>query len=83
MSEQDYAAPITAAHRYLDAAVIVICVNLNTHLSRKMQAFTTGHPAWLTVIQLTAYAPRPAGGDLLRPPRLIRGDRSGCGSGLR
>jgi hypothetical protein len=29
---------------YLDAPVIVTWDNLNTHLSRKMQAFTTGHP---------------------------------------
>ena len=27
------------------------------HLSRKMQAFTTGHPDRLTVVQLPAYAP--------------------------
>jgi transposase len=57
MSEADYAALIAAAHRYLNAPVIVIWDNLNTHLSRKMRAFTTGHPDWLTVIQLPAYAP--------------------------
>jgi len=57
MTEQDYASLITAAHRYLNAPVIVIWDNLPTHLSRKMQAFTTGHPDWLTVIQLPAYAP--------------------------
>ena len=34
MSGADYAALITAAHRYLDAPVIVIRDNLNTHLSR-------------------------------------------------
>lgn len=37
MSEADYAALITAAHRYLDAPVIVIWDNLSTHLSRKMR----------------------------------------------
>jgi hypothetical protein len=57
MSEADYAALITAAHRYLGAPVIVIWDNLNTHLSRKMRAFTDGHPDWLTVFQLPAYAP--------------------------
>jgi transposase len=57
MSEADYAALIAAAHRYLNAPVIVIWDNLNTHLSRKMRAFTTAHPDWLTVIQLPAYAP--------------------------
>jgi hypothetical protein len=31
--------------------------DFTTHLSRKMSAFTTGHPDWLTVIQLPAYAP--------------------------
>ena len=40
MSEADYAALITAAHRYLDAPVIVILDNLPTHLGRKMRAFT-------------------------------------------
>jgi putative transposase len=35
----------------------VIWDNLSTHLSRKMRAFTSGHPDWLTVIQLPAYAP--------------------------
>jgi putative transposase len=57
MTEADYASLITAAHRYLGAPVIVIWDNLPTHLSRKMQAFTAGHPDWLTVIQLPAYAP--------------------------
>jgi DDE superfamily endonuclease len=56
MSEADYAALITAAHGYLNAPVIVICDSLNTHLIRKMHAFTTGHPDWLTVIRLPAYA---------------------------
>jgi DDE superfamily endonuclease len=57
MSEADHAALITAAHRYLHAPVVVIWDNPNTYLSRKMRAFTTGHPDWLTVIQLPAYAP--------------------------
>jgi putative transposase len=57
MSEADYAGLIAAAHRYLDVPVIVIRDNLNTQLSRKMRAFTGGHPDWLTVIQMPAYAP--------------------------
>ena len=57
MTEADYAGLITAAHRYLNAPVIVIWDNLHTHLSRKMRAVTAGHPDWLTVIQLLAYAP--------------------------
>jgi putative transposase len=57
MTEADYAGLITAAHRYLNAPVIVIWDNLPTHLSRKMQAFTTGHREWLTVVRLPAYTP--------------------------
>ena len=54
MSEADYAAVITAAHRYLNAPVMVIRDILNTHLSRKMRAFTDSHSDLLTVIQLPA-----------------------------
>ena len=57
MTGADYAGLITAAHRYLDAPVIVIRDNLPAHLSRKMRAFTAGRPDWLTVIQLPACAP--------------------------
>jgi putative transposase len=57
MSEANYADLVTAAHRYLNAPVIVIWDNHGTHLSRKMRAFTASHPDWLTVIQLPAYAP--------------------------
>ena len=57
MTGADYASLITAAHRYLNAPVTVTWDNLPTHLSRKMHAFTTGHPGWLTVIQLPACAP--------------------------
>jgi hypothetical protein len=59
----DYVALITAAHRYLNAPVIVIWDYLNTHLSRKIRASTTGHPDWLTVIQLPAYARTRVGSD--------------------
>jgi transposase len=31
--------------------------DFTTHLSRKMRAFTTSHPDWLTEIQLPAYTP--------------------------
>ena len=57
MSEADYAALVTAAHRTLKAPVIVIWDNLNTHISGVMRQFTSGHPDWLTVIQMPAYAP--------------------------
>jgi transposase len=57
MSEADYAQLITAAHRTLNAPVIVIWDNLNTHRSRKMRAFTDARQDWLTVVRLPGYAP--------------------------
>ena len=57
LSEADYAHLVTAAHRALDAPVIVIWDNLNTHRSRKMRAFTQARESWLTVVQLPGYAP--------------------------
>ena len=52
MSEADYTALVTAAHRILGAPVILIWDNLNTHISKVMRTFTGGHPDWLTVIEL-------------------------------
>ena len=57
MSEADYAGLIAAAHHQLQAPLIVIWDNLNTHVSAVMHEFTRAHPDWLTVIQLPAYAP--------------------------
>jgi transposase len=57
MSEADYASLITAAHHQLDAPVILIWDNLNTHISAVMRTFTESHRDWLTVVQLPAYAP--------------------------
>jgi transposase len=57
MSEADYAHLITAAHRALNAPMIVIWDNLNTHRSRKMLAFTGAREDWLTVVRLPGYAP--------------------------
>jgi hypothetical protein len=57
MSEADYAGLITAAHHQLDAPVILIWDNLNTHVSAVMRTFTGAHRDWLTVVQLPAYAP--------------------------
>jgi transposase len=57
MSEADYAALISAAHRTLDAPVIVIRDNLNTHVSGKMRGLIAGHPDWRTVVQMPSYAP--------------------------
>ena len=57
MSEADYASLITAAHHQLQAPLIVVWDNLNTHVSAVMHEFTGAHPDWLTVIQLPSYAP--------------------------
>ncbi len=57
MSEADYAALVTAAHRALKAPVVLVWDNLNTHRSQKMRQFTEANTDWLTVFRLPAYAP--------------------------
>jgi hypothetical protein len=57
MSEADYAGLIAAAHHQLQAPLIICWDNLNTHVSAVMLEFTGAHPDWLTVVQLSAYAP--------------------------
>ena len=57
LSEADYANLITAAHQALHAPIILIWDNLNTHVSKRMRAFTQTHRDWLTVVHLPAYAP--------------------------
>ena len=57
MSEADYVGLIAAAHRRLQAPVILIWDNLNTHVSARMRTFTDAHRGWLTVVRLPAYAP--------------------------
>ena len=57
MSEADYAALFTAAHRALNAPVVLVWDNLNTHRSKKMRQFTEANSDWLTVVHLPAYAP--------------------------
>jgi transposase len=37
--------------------LILVWDNLNSHRSKKMRAFTEGHPDWLTVVHLPGYAP--------------------------
>jgi putative transposase len=44
MSEKDYAQLVTAAHRTLNAPLILVWDNLNTHRSKAMRAFTSAHP---------------------------------------
>lgn len=57
MSEADYAALVTAAHRALNAPVVLVWDNLNTHRSQKMRQFTEANSDWLTVVRLPGYAP--------------------------
>jgi transposase len=57
LSETDYAALLTAAHQQLQAPLILVWDNLNTHVSVKMRAFIDAHADWLTVFRLPAYAP--------------------------
>jgi DDE superfamily endonuclease len=57
LGEAGYAHLIAAAHRTLDAPLIVVWDNLNTHRSQKMRTFTGAHPDWLTVVYLPGYAP--------------------------
>ncbi|WP_165969718.1 transposase [Nonomuraea terrae] len=55
-SEADYAALFDAAHQQLGGPLVVIWDNLNTHVSAAMRELVERR-AWLTVIQLPAYAP--------------------------
>jgi putative transposase len=57
LSEADYAALITAAHHAIQAPLIVVWINLNTHRSARMRAFTEPRADWLTVVFLPGYAP--------------------------
>jgi len=56
LSEADYATLLTAAHHQLNAPIILIWDNLNTHVSARMRTFLDAHADWLTVIRLPAYA---------------------------
>jgi len=57
LSEDDYAALVTAAHHQLHAPIVQVWDNVNTHVSAVMRAFIDAHRQWLTVVQLPAYAP--------------------------
>jgi hypothetical protein len=57
LSEDDYAALITAAHQQLHAPIVLVWDNLNTHVSAVMRQFIDAHQQWLTVVRLPAYAP--------------------------
>lgn len=55
-SETDYATLLDQAHQRLDAPIVLVWDNLNTHVSVTMQALIAARD-WLTVIRLPAYAP--------------------------
>ncbi|MFJ8201792.1 transposase [Micromonospora chalcea] len=55
-SERDYIALLDAAHQQLDAPIVCIWDNLDTHVSAAMRAMIDARD-WLTVIRLPAYAP--------------------------
>lgn len=55
-AESDYIRLLDAAHQYLNAPIVLIWDNLNTHLSTAMRTLIA-HRDWLHVIQLPAYAP--------------------------
>ena len=57
MSGAGYAGLIAAAHQELQAPVILIWDNLNTHISAAMGRFVSSHPDWLTEVRLPACAP--------------------------
>ncbi|MGW0846771.1 IS630 family transposase [Streptomyces sp. NPDC002787] len=52
----DYRDLLIAAHRQLNAPIILIWDNLGTHLCAVMRSFVDGQD-WLRVVQLPAYAP--------------------------
>ena len=55
-AETDYAALLDAAHQYLNAPIVLIWDNLNTHISIAMRDLIAARD-WLHVIQLPGYAP--------------------------
>lgn len=56
-AEADYATLLSAAHQQLQAPIMLIWDNLNTHRSATMRGFIAAHADWLTVASLPAYAP--------------------------
>lgn len=53
----DYRDLIIAAHRQLDAPIVLVWDNLGRHLVPGMKAFAAEHAEWLTIFQLPSYAP--------------------------
>jgi len=55
-AETDYIALLDAAHQYLNAPIVVVWDNLNTHISAAIRDMIAARD-WLHVVQLPAYAP--------------------------
>jgi transposase len=55
-SEDDYIAFLDQAHQRLQAPIVLVWDNLNTHVSTRMRALIASRD-WLTVVRLPAYAP--------------------------
>jgi len=55
-SEDDYIAFLDQSHQRLQAPIVLIWDNLNTHVSRRMHTLIAARD-WLTVIRLPPYAP--------------------------
>jgi transposase len=55
-SEDDYIAFLDQAHQRLNAPIVLVWDNLNTHVSLRMRTLIAARD-WLTVIRLPAYAP--------------------------
>lgn len=72
LSEDDYIVFLDQAHQRLQAPIVLIWDNLNTHVSVRMRELIAAR-AWLTVIRLPACAPRTStrprasGGERLNP----------------
>jgi putative transposase len=56
LSEADYMNLLRQAHIQLQAPIVLVWDNLNTHTSKAMRTFIDAQP-WLTVIRLPAYTP--------------------------
>ncbi|MFE9804822.1 transposase [Streptomyces goshikiensis] len=56
MGEQDFIALLDGVHQLVKAPIVLVWDRLNTHVSRRMQAFVAGRE-WLTVFLLPAYSP--------------------------
>ena len=81
-SEDDYIAFLDQAYQHLQAPIVLIWDNLNTHVSVRMRELIAAR-RWLTVIQLPAYAPdlpqpRVSGGGVDHLADLVKSRLRAC-----